>query len=313
MGAEVVVLFAAFMKPSNFFWIQIGFFYGSVYGLHNNIDCCPVQELLNTIAMGRFDFIESAASGYRFFMVEHALIGRMLLFPFVVKLVSFGIVTALELDQNYLRQGLLLLPSYFVEGWLVAQLVRLAIFRETWPAMLSGDRKKDMEVLHVRFRAIMSATIIYVLLKLAVSLISGLLLEASTTYQDPEVTEPSSMMFLMAMLALGFSVWAFRFLWLYIPAALDYPIKDFLYRIRGFRTSLLMLATWVLCFTPLALMFLMASEFFVALFPVEEAGVIPVTYKYAMVVVQAGLEILIAAVSSVAMAYGISSFYQKKS
>lgn len=261
--------------------------------------------------MARFDFIDSAVFGYRFLIVEHALVARMMLFPFVLKLVSFLIVTALDLDQNYLRQGLVLIPSYFAEGWLVAQLIRLAIFRETWPAMLSGDRKKDMEVLHVRFRAIMAGTIIYVLLKLFMSLFTGLLLEANFDYQSTQEAEPSSFVFLLSLLAMIFVIWAFRFFWLYIPAALDYSIRDFLYRIRSFKSSLYMIAIWILCFTPLALMFLMASEFFVALFPAAQEGKVPAAYQYSMVVVQAALELCIAMVTSVAMAYRISSLYRK--
>ena len=262
------------------------------------------------MVMGRFDFIECAASGYRFLMVEHALVGRMMLLPLAVKLVSFVFITALDLDQNYLRQGLILIPSFFAEGWLVAQLVRLAIFRESWPTMLSGDRKKDMEVLHVRFRAITSATIIYVLLKLATSLLAGLALEANSSYQGPENPEPSSLAFLVGMLAMMFMIWAFRFLWLYIPTALDYPIKDFLYRIRSFRSSVLMIATWLLTFTPVALLFVMISEFMVSVFPPVEEGVVPETYQYAMVCVQAVLELLMAIVTSLGIAYLIALYYQ---
>lgn len=263
--------------------------------------------------MRRFDFIESAASSYRFLMIEHSIVGRMMLIPLLVKVASFVLVSVLELEGNYLRQGLILIPSFFAEGWLITQLIRLAIFRETWPAMLSGDRKKDMEVLHVRFRAIMSGTIIYVLLKLLVSMFSGLAMQANETYQPEAVTEPSSMAFLVAMLAILFIVWSFRFLWLYIPAALDYPIRDFLGRIKAFRVSIYMIATWLLCFIPLALMFLMISEVMVGVFPPAEEGVIPDGYKYSMVVVQAVLELLISIVTSIAMAYGISSFYQKGS
>ncbi|MCB1532850.1 MAG: hypothetical protein KDJ35_08270 [Alphaproteobacteria bacterium] len=262
--------------------------------------------------MGRFDFIESAASGYRFLMLQHELVGRMMLVPLLVKITSFVVITALALDDNYLRQGLMLIPSFFFEGWLVAQLARLAIFEEDVSALLTGDRRKDMEILHTRFRAVMAATLIYVLTKLVISFVSGLALQANGGYQNTAAAvEPSSGGFLAAFIALGIAIWSFRYLWLYIPAALDYPMEDFLKRIRSFKVSVLMIATWMLCFIPLALMFMMISEVLVSIFPADASGEVSMTYRYIMVCVQAVLELLITIVSSVAMAYGLSSFYKK--
>ena len=245
-------------------------------------------------------------------MHHHSVVGRIALVPLVIKLVSFVLISALDMDEAYLRQGLLLIPSYFADGWLVAQLIRLAIFKETWPAMLSGDRKKDMGLLHMRFRAIMSATIIYVLLKLVLSFLSGVIMQGSTLaqYQSEPPPEPSSWAFVVGILVIAFTVWAFRFLWLYIPAAMGYPLKDFLKRIAPYRVSIYMIATWFLCFIPLAIIFMMVSEVLVSAFPGAEAAQASEAYKYSMVCVQAVLELLITIVSSVAMAYGIYGLYQ---
>lgn len=236
----------------------------------------------------------------------------MMLIPLIIKLASFVLIAALGMEEQYLRQGLILLPSFFAEGWLIAQIVRLAILKESWPAVLSGDRRKDMKILHVRFRAIMAGTIIYVLTKLVISLISGLAMQANESFVNQEVVEPTNFGFLTALLVVAFTIWAFRFLWLYIPAALDFPMRDFVYRIRAFKVSILMIATWLLCFIPLALIFLMISELLTSFFPLTDAGEIPDAFKYIMIGFQAILEMLIAIVSSVAMAFGLMSFYDHK-
>ncbi len=266
--------------------------------------------------MARFDFIESSASGYRFLMHHHSIVGRIALVPLLIKVASFVLIAALDMNEAYLRQGLFLIPSYFAEGWLVAQLIRLALFKETWPAMLSGDRKKDMNLLHMRFRSIMSATIIYVLIKLVLSFASGLIMQGNAVYQTAETPEPSSGAFFIAILVIAVTVWAFRFLWLYIPAAMGYSLKGFVKVIAPYQMSIYMIATWLLCFIPLAIIFVMVSEVFVSAFPSPEAAQASEAYKYAMVGVQAVLELLITIVSSVAMAYGIYGLYhggQKKS
>ncbi|MEM7618815.1 MAG: hypothetical protein AAF244_05495 [Pseudomonadota bacterium] len=264
--------------------------------------------------MARFDFVEASASGYRFLMHHHADIGRIAMVPLSIKLTSFLIITALDLDENYLRQGLLLIPSYFAEGWLVAQLIRLAIYKEQWPVVLSGDQKKDLQKLSVRFRSIMSATIVYVLIKLALAVISGLVMHGEVMHgaERPEAMEPTSGAFLFAMIFVLFVVWAFRFIWLYVPVALDLPMKMFLKRIRAYQTSIYMMGTWLLCFVPLAIIFIMISEFFLNIFPPLENGDNSEIYKYAMVSFQAVLELMITIVSSIGMAHGIHSLFVKK-
>lgn len=262
------------------------------------------------MGMARFDFVEAAASGYRFLMHQHSAVGRIAMVPLSIKLTSFLVITALGMSDHYLRQGLLLIPSYFAEGWLVAQLIRLAIYGEQWPVVLSGDQKKDLEILSVRFRSIMASTIVYVLIKLFLAVVSGVMMGAGGGASPAASPEASTGMFLAAMITILGMVWAFRFLWLYIPVALDFSMGGFLRRIRPFRTSVYMIATWLLCFIPLALMFIMVAEFFANIFPPLESGEASMAYKYAVVSFQAVLEMAIAVVSSVGMAFGIYSIYK---
>ena len=262
--------------------------------------------------MARFDFIDSAARGYRFFWDQREVIARMALIPVVIKIVSFLAVTALGLEDNFLRLGLLLLPSYFAEGWLVAQLVRLAVLDESWLMNLSGDVKKDAVLMRSRMRGILAGTLVYVLTKLVLSVFSGIaLMQPGLHGSQATATEQGPGMLLAAILLLAVMIWAFRLLWFYIPAALDYSLTDFAKRIKSYGMSFYMLGTWLMCFVPLAMALIFISQVMMTIFPAD--GEAPsVLYTYAMAIVQAVIEMVIAIVSSVAMTYGIDSLYKNR-
>lgn len=259
--------------------------------------------------MAQFDFIESATQGYKFLWYERQAIMQLATIPLVLKVIGFFTIVFFDIEENFLRQGLVLLPSHFAEGWLVAQLIRMAVFGERWPAPLSGDQKKDEALVYSRGRSILSAMVFYVLIKLALSFSTGIMfMENLVHVPDGAAAEPSVVTFMVALMVVGFFIWAFRFLWLFIPAALDYSIIGFLKAIRGYNTSVYMIAAWLLCFVPLALLLLGVSEMVSSAFPGQ--GEEPSTaYTYIILVFQALLEMWVAVVSSIAMAYGIQSIY----
>jgi hypothetical protein len=262
--------------------------------------------------MAAFDFIESSAKGYRFLALNREAVLRLAAVPLILKLASFLGVAVLDMDDNFLRQGLLLLPSYFAEGWLIAQLIRMAVFNESWPIAITGNKTQDLALVNTRGRPILAAAVMYLLVKLALSVFSGLMMSAGAAQPapPPAAADSSIMVLIAAAVGVAFLVWLFRFLWLYIPMALGLPLADFLIRIKAFMTSVYMLGTWLLCFVPPALMLVVAAWFFGYVFPVGADGEPTEAYTYIMVAVQAVLEMVISMVSSVAMAFGLYSIYQ---
>ncbi len=239
------------------------------------------------------------------------------LVPFVIKLLCFVAVTAFAGDGNYLRHGLYLIPSYFAEGWLMAQLIRMAVFGESWPIAFSGDKEADLKHFMRRKRTILSSTIIYVLIKLVLAFLSGYMLDAQggvigglEQAAGPAAPgdEPSALMFLIGVGALATMIWALRLAYLYVPAAMGIDLVDFLARVKPYMFSLRLLGTWLLCFVPVAMALVMASSILVTIFPGVE-GTPSVAFTYGLTAVQAVLEIVAAALSSVAVAYGIKSIY----
>lgn len=263
--------------------------------------------------MASFDFIESAASGYRFLMREHALIGEMAVIPLAIKIISFVLITFFELNTNILRQGLILIPSYFAEGWLVACLIRVAIF-DDYGRIPLDNRKQALLILSAQARMLASSTIIYVLIKMALSVLAAFIFEADSIYKNAHVGAPesSSSAFIVGLVFLILVIWAFRFLWLYIPVALGYTINSFVKHTMPLQTSFYFIGTWLLCFVPIAMLLIMAAETLSSLSPTPEGGDPTALSLYGMVIIQAVLELVAAIVTSIAMAYGIHSIYQAK-
>ncbi len=261
--------------------------------------------------MATFDFVEAAAKGYKFLWDERRTIVRLGLPPALVKFVCLISITSFDLSQNFLRQGLVLLPSYFAEGWLLAHLIRLALYDER-PFLLQSpkDGKRDETLRRERPRAILSCIAVYVLIKLIVSFLSGLVLtgEAQEIREGiiKEAPEPTLQTFLIGMTGLALTIWLFRLIWLYIPAAMGYPIAAFMRKIRGYITSVYMLGTWLICFLPVLLVLMVCSEILVYVAPgtLEDPSAV---FRFFMTGAQVFIELVIAIVSSVGMAYGIRS------
>lgn len=262
--------------------------------------------------MASFDFADCAAQGYRFFWHDRQKIMRLALIPLIIKIVSLGLIFGFDLEKNYLRQGLLLLPSHFAEGWLIARLIRAAVFGEYLEDRLSGNPQSDFVRFEDHIRAILASTIIYVLIKLCLSLCAGIFVEQAEQYQainEQNSDQASAAAFFVAFTLLALIIWGFRFLWLYIPAALGYSVERFLKRIRGFQSSFAMIATWLLCFVPLVVVLILGLQMISAVFGDTEDR----AYLYAVIILQTVVELIAAIIISVALAFGFQSIYTSSS
>ena len=266
--------------------------------------------MVNTIRMATFDFIESAGKAYKF-TGEHArILTRMAFWPVLLKLVTFVGITAFGLEENVLRQGLLLLPAYFAEGWLVAAAIRIALLEENWPPKNPpAEKGVKASILQNRSNAILAAAIIYVLTKLALSFLTGMTMFEMQKADVSTQAEPTMGMFLAACAALAFVIWAFRFTWLYVPVALGLSLQGFIKRIKAFMTSIYMIGLWLLCFVPLALVLILASEILSSLFPGIDSDTPSAAYTYLMLCVQVMMEAAVMIISSVGMAYAVREIF----
>ncbi len=250
--------------------------------------------------MAKFDVMEAAASGYRYMWQERKIILPLAAVPFFVKTGSFAAVLLLGVETNILRQGLLLLPAYFMEALWVVVVIRMAMFGERYDRVAAAQGQIDE---HVK-RAVMGAALIYVLTKLVSYLLSGIMMMSREIEKSPMMPEPNGAPFLTLIMIMVFMVWAFRFLWLYVPVATGMTVRRFLEIIRPFMTSIYLIALWVLCSIPVSMALLGIARLLLTAFPgVEGQG--SMVYTVLLAPIRAAAELGIAGVCGVAMAHAL--------
>ena len=262
--------------------------------------------------MASYDFIDASLKGYKLAFDESRYLIRLALVPVLIKFVCYVAVVGLHWEQVYTRQAIVLLPSFFAEGWLLAHLVRLIFLGQRWPFRPSGDEKKDMEVMEDRAQGIMAGALVYTLTKF---LLTGLLTlgnHENSMQAGQSVSEEGDFSLILMAVSTAmfvFMVWAFRFLWLYIPVAVNYSIRNFLRGIQGFSTSFYLIGTWLVCFIPLSLLML----FFIGVF--SSVGVpgepMPTAAKFILAAVQVAIDTATAIVATAGMAYSIKAMAEK--
>lgn len=241
--------------------------------------------------MATFDFIGAASAGYKFAWDKRSMVARYALPLFLVKFASFVIITSFDLDLTLLRQGLVLLPSYFIEGWVLAVLIRF---------YMKAEPEEDNAA-----RSILACVLLYVLVKLFLAVTGGLAFAS-----QPVVTEGADMppptlgSFVAAMIALGVTIWAFRLLWFYIPAAIGYPLQRFAERISSYITSIYMIGTWLICVLPPLMVLILFTQILLMEAPKDSSGTL---LHFILVAAQAVVEIVTAVISTIAMTEAIRS------
>ena len=250
--------------------------------------------------MAGFDFVECSTRSYSYIWQKRYEIGRLCGAVVLFKVMSFIAILLLGLEEFKLRQGLFLLPSYFLEGWAIALVMAGAI----------NALKKTPIDYDLQKRNAIAGAIVYTLIKLMLSFVLGMAFEGQQVNPDGTVQQNGSLeAFAIACIMLVIIIWSFRFLWVYVPVALGYGIEEFLVKFKKFSASFYMIGLWLLCFVPFAGLFLLLLEFFKMLLP-QGAGLEPsLMYMNAVGIVQAFFHFGVSLVSSLAMAYAVHSVF----
>lgn len=254
--------------------------------------------------MNNFNFVDSAAKAYHFVWLNRENVMRMSAMALSIKILSFVIILVFGLEENILRQGLLLLPSHFFEGWVIAHILVMAVYPSN--AARLPEQSTDLTA------NIRAGVIMYVLIKMVLSLITGLIFAGQSALPEGPPPAPSLEMLLVAGMLVAFMIWAFRFVWLYVPVMLGFTVRSFLMQFPSFTASFAMLAIWILCFVPLALLMLLLLDL-INLAIIEDApGAIGFAEQALKAGVQAVIDYALALVSSIGIAYGIMNVYQSR-
>lgn len=201
------------------------------------------------------DVLDAASFGYRLVWAERRYLARLAAIPLVVTFLCQMAVTGLQLEFQFLRQALVMLPAYFAEGWVVCHLVRLIFLGQRWPFTPSGDPARDEQDLDDRAYGVFAGTLVYVLIKFAIA--GALVLVVDSRMADgPEAVasvanDANHAQFLMQVGIIIFAVWAFRLMWVNIGVAAGYSVQTYVRATHGFGVSVQMLAVSLLCTLPI--------------------------------------------------------------
>lgn len=254
--------------------------------------------------MQSYDFIDSVSKGYGFSWENRGTLARLAALPIALKIVILSSMLGFGLDDNFLRQGLFLIPADFFEGLFIVMAIRMAVFHDRFDLKMSMNPGV--------YRDALAGTILYVLIKTIGSLLGGLALSGGfDALQPAEAQDQSPLSFFAALFILVFAFWAFRLVFLYVPVAMGFGIKEILIRIRGYSFSFLLIATWMLCFIPVLLVLIFASEFITNIMgPAAETGLsFP---RFAQIIVQSVAEILSSVLVSVSVAFGFAQMMDER-
>ena len=203
-----------------------------------------------------------------------------------------------------MRHGLVMLPAYFAEGFLIAYVIRTI--------HADGNLSADVKQARHYFDDVIAAMIVFVLVQLALAFVVGSTM-ASIPQEAASIEQPapSAQTFMMAMGAIAFMIWAFRFAWFHVPLAMGIPLKAFMERIGSFSSSIPMLGCWFMCFLPIAFVMMLVSRGVLLVVPQIEGGdnMLPTLLLFML---QGGFEMVINVVAGISMSYGFKSLMEEK-
>lgn len=253
-----------------------------------------------------FDITDNAVQAYRQIWAERHYLLRLAIVPVLVKFVCAVVVMSLNIESELLLQGLAYLPSYFTEGWMLAHLVRLVFLEQRWPFRPSGDNVADEALLRERFRGVMGGMLTYVL---ASFLLAGFmhLFMMSGTYGASDKGSANIVGFMISLVLMGRMLWGFRLFWAFVPAALNYPVRDYLYALGGMRSSFYMLGTWLISFLPIVFLYLLFASFIMGMI-----GVLSAEMKFVFALGQIVAETASMMVSTVGIGFAIRAMMKPK-
>lgn len=291
--------------------------------------------------------MDAAGYGYYRVWMERAYLLKLAVIPLLVKFACTVAVMALDIDENFLRQGLVMMPAMFAEGWVLAQFLRTLLMNERWPISLPD--KPDIRLiapLILRARGIIASILVYVLLGMLAYVMRHALFtllpvdgadggaaldgtDADTSGPDmPEDMDTMDTMdaasaadatssaiadlfgvlaIIPSLLGIAFSIWFFRFMWLYIPFAVLLPVREYLRALRGFMPSVYLLLLFFSTMGPTTLLaIILMRVIYGATSDIGESG--EMLGHFLSVMVSVAAELAVSLVSTASFAWAMRSF-----
>lgn len=269
--------------------------------------------------MTQFHFIDATVHGYQTVFSNYKFYARLIIIPLIVKISCLYLIHIFDLIDNPLRQGLILLPSYFVDGWLMAHAVRFAVLGDRPLSMTGYDPNKiTPEYLDHKARAVMSCIGSFVLACLLFAMFKGVLINPDLVKEieaTPNQADSGLLDFIIALALLYATVWLTRYLWIYIIFALGLSARQFYKANKNILVSIEILASYFMALAPLLLLSAITSEIVINLLDlsIQSDETALDTYYYAMTPFLGLYDLCSTILCSCSIAFLIKSFYTRKS
>lgn len=268
--------------------------------------------------MAKYDVADCAVKAYGFVWGERHYLFKLAVFPLFIKLVCVVTVISMGYQFDFIRQALLMLPSYFADGWVMSHLVRLIYLDQRWPFRPSGNQERDLASLRDRAGGIMAGTVFFALIEFIKTGFTGVMyvMAPPPGVGPAPVTDVAAQAHIhpaMGFLALAlvfFSVWSVRYLWLYIPAAAGFSGRDYLKRVGGLMGSIRLLGVWMMSAIPLLFGFFIVMSFLLSPFR-DQAGNAEPFIEFIQSILRTVIEMIIMLVTTSGAAFAIKAMYAK--
>lgn len=258
--------------------------------------------------MKPLDVINSVDFGYRLTWTERRYLTRLAIAPMIIKFICLAAVIQLGWGRQYFAAALVMLPSFFADGWMFSHLSRLVFLDQRWPFRSSGNAGQDSALLNDRAYGVMAGVLFFVLSKFLLSglvaSLSGAQMAAQTQISNGQLhSDPTGITMLAALGLLALTLWGFRFVFLYIPAAAGFGTRILTRSSRSFILSLQMMGVYLVAFVPLALIGLYLAE---SLLPIpDSSGDVKWDVQIAVLLGQVIVDTLVGLISTASIAYGL--------
>ncbi|NBX66317.1 MAG: hypothetical protein EBQ96_04905 [Proteobacteria bacterium] len=185
-----------------------------------------------------FFLFDAFTGGIRIFAQNSRLILRLSFIPFAVTLLTLVVLRTFNDSLTMFWLPVLQMPSSFVTGLQCGLILRYLVLQE-FPLVQDEDAKK------IRNKAITESAFAYMAVTYFVTGVYAVVVKLQGFMKtDPEAAAPYMP---LAAGLLILMLWGSRWLWLHIPLAIDWPIRDFYSRIGKWSGSLRIFALFAMC------------------------------------------------------------------
>lgn len=273
--------------------------------------------------MAKFDVLKAASKGYEFVWRNRIYLARVAFPVLFFQIFCLLMVFSLGLQENYLRQGLVMLPAMLVEAIFLMGLVRFYVYRE--PIHVWG-KKIEVPDIHHEFdrspmqyvgtltpnNAIQVGVALYLLLKLGRFLLDSFVMNIvqeidAKKVAGEQIPVPVASDFLVSIALLIFIVWLFRIFWMYIPMVIGFSLDFYLRKLKGFLSSICLFVAYLICSVPLSMLFFGFAEIMA-----DSLKQFPAVNILLQSVLQGIGYLVMISVQTIALTYGIMDMLESK-